>query len=306
MNKSENIRRLNKFYMNIVLSIVICGTILSRINSNTYFVIAEIIFILLPCLFLIKEDRKEISIKTLHLGNVDFEEIIYSIIIPLFAYPLITIINSVFIIFLPSVDIRNIRPVYTQTLNEFILQVLFLALIPTICEELLFRSYFLQEYRKNGEIFAIIYVSFLFSLTHLNPYNFIAPFLLSLLLNKIAILTNSVTPSIIGHFINNLLAIFFMDLQIGIIAIRNQKIIFTSSGYELFMILAALIMACSLVLVFIFRRLNKKHQEEDLYLQDLNNFKHDLVESKFSFSTYKYVILIFGLFIISFISIYFG
>jgi membrane protease YdiL (CAAX protease family) len=83
------------------------------------------------------------------------------------------------------------------------------ALIPAICEELLFRGAVLGWLRnslKNIHL-AVFFSAFIFSAFHLQFYGFVPRLLLGLYLGYILIWTGSMWSSIIAHFINNSMAV---------------------------------------------------------------------------------------------------
>lgn len=295
-----NVKKLNKIYAFIVISIVVFSIFVSKFNFGAFTMISEIIFILIPVLFLVKEERGELNARTLYLNKIDRQDIIFSFIIPIFTYPLFNIINSIITAFLPSVDITGSLEI--NDTKTIMLQIFFLAIIPSICEELLFRSYFLPEFRKNGEIYAILYVAFLFSLTHLNPYNFVIPFLLGLLLNHITLITRSAIPAIIIHCVNNILALFLADFQFGVFLPKEILMRISTSEIVLFVMLLTLF--CTGALFLILRKFSDKYMNKNKRRDVIQEFKNHIANSKFELRIYSPVLIIFILFIISFISLY--
>ena len=301
---SEKIRNLNKAYMQIVLNLIVGSTILSRINSLYYFVVVEIFFVLAPCLILVKQKHGEISMKALNLNKITKEELKLSFIVPLLAYPLIILINTIFIMILPELQLLPYFQINIFSIN-FLLNLFIYVFVPAITEELLFRGYFLDEYKEVNQLYALILVSFLFALAHLNPYNFISSFLLSLLLGHLVLIIDSIIPAIIGHFVNNSIVLLFSNFQIQLLNIRNGVLTLSkNTDYDLFWLVAMLVIFSSFFLVKILVEVNKKRITEEEEKQHIEELKIFIKEHKFNYKTYKYILLIIFLFAITFLTLY--
>ena len=85
---------------------------------------------------------------------------------------------------------------------------IFMCLVPAICEEIFFRGTLVNAYNVYGEKFAIVVSALVFALFHFDIQNFIAPFLLGLLFATVIEYTGSILPSIVAHFVNNIIAVF--------------------------------------------------------------------------------------------------
>lgn len=96
----------------------------------------------------------------------------------------------------------------TSTINEFLQICLFVSLIPAVCEEILFRGYLMQNLLvKNKAKYAVVVSAFLFSLIHANIVGFVPIFVIGLYLGILVLVTDSIFPSIVFHFLNNLFII---------------------------------------------------------------------------------------------------
>ncbi|MCG8482999.1 MAG: CPBP family intramembrane metalloprotease [Clostridia bacterium] len=112
-------------------------------------------------------------------------------------------------------DAMKLTKIFIQA-NSFgtiIVNMLLIAVIPAIGEELLFRGVLIRFFKKwSGHIhLAVILSSFLFSALHLQFYGFLPRFALGLILGYSFVWTGSLWVPIILHFVNNgsVLAIFY-------------------------------------------------------------------------------------------------
>ena len=98
-------------------------------------------------------------------------------------------------------------------IKETLLGVLSVAVVPAIIEETMIRGVVMQPLRKFGDKYAILMSAFVFACMHGNmvqiPYTVIG----GCLLGYLAIVTGSLWPSIILHFINNLYSVIAIGVN---------------------------------------------------------------------------------------------
>ncbi len=175
----------------------------------------------------------------------------------------------------------------TNSTKDVIIYIISTAIIPAICEELIFRGVFLGILRKYGDCFAIIASSLVFAGIHGNisqiPFTFIFGLILAFSVCK----TNSILPAIIIHFINNLYSVI-MDI------IRTSEI-FTDNIYvSVYYLIIALF--CTLgIISFIFLIVNNKlfFQSTDYAVDISISLKNKML----SFTLNPGILLTFTLFI---------
>ena len=96
---------------------------------------------------------------------------------------------------------------YAYLLKDFVLS----AILPGICEEFLHRGIMLHAGKKAGNPrYVLIISSILFGLMHLNINQFFYAAILGLLMGYVALVSNSIFPSMIIHFMNNFLSSYFV------------------------------------------------------------------------------------------------
>lgn len=136
----------------------------------------------------------------------------------------------------------------SSTPFENILYVISTAVVPAFAEEFAFRGVLMGSLRKYGDAFAIITSSVMFGAMHGNITQIPFAFILGLIFAFIDCKTNSIIPSIIIHFVNNLYAI--------IIDILNSNSTFEENTLNL--IYLGLIIAFCILGIISFIYLTKK------------------------------------------------
>ena len=98
-----------------------------------------------------------------------------------------------------------------DSLLDLGINLILIAIIPAVGEELLFRGYLQESFSKwlqNAHL-AIIFSAFLFSAIHLQFHGFFPRFFLGILLGYLFLLSGSIMIPIFAHFVNNALVVIF-------------------------------------------------------------------------------------------------
>ncbi|MFN0201700.1 MAG: type II CAAX prenyl endopeptidase Rce1 family protein [Bacteroidia bacterium] len=114
----------------------------------------------------------------------------------------------------------------TKSSIFFLSNLFVLALLPAICEELLFRGFLQQLFcQKMKPIWAIIWSSFIFSAIHFQFLGFLPRFLLGMMLGYLFYRSKHLITSIVAHFAFNSVTIVAMYV------VATQKMQIDVEGY---------------------------------------------------------------------------
>ncbi len=103
-----------------------------------------------------------------------------------------------------------------------LLAILLVAVLPAICEELIFRGVVLQGLRKNfSDVTAILLSALMFALMHGSLEQLVYPFIMGAILGWICLRTGSIWGSAIVHFINNALVVILAYCDVNILNFVN-------------------------------------------------------------------------------------
>lgn len=141
---------------------------------------------------------------------------------------------------------------WSTTLDEpyqMIIYMVYVAVIPAVVEELLFRGTVCKSLRTYGDRSAILISAVLFSLMHANAEQAIYTFVAGLLLAWIYVRTENIAFPIVLHFINNGISALsdIIEAQIS----ESAANIFSTTCETLVLLLAAISVLC---LAFLFKR----------------------------------------------------
>jgi membrane protease YdiL (CAAX protease family) len=130
--------------------------------------------------------------------------------------------------------------------------ILKVVIMAPIVEELIFRGVIMHGLMRNYSKFTAVFVSALmFALFHLNPWQFPATFILGLLLGLLMVRTRNIYLCILGHTINNGLALISIQFSNEL-----QNTSFFQSSKSSQMVISTLITAVALVFILIFSSRN--------------------------------------------------
>lgn len=220
--------------------------------------------------------KKQISIKSL----------ILSVLIGL---------TMMFALYLPSLFFVNIldKIGYTgipstlefDTPLKIVLNIIFVALFPAICEEVIFRGVILSGLKKFGDKFAILVSSVFFMLIHQNPEQTLYPLLCGLVLGIVYVKTGNLLFTMLIHFLNNTMAILSEVIPLG-----TAPLFLGITPFMLIIIVAIIIFAVSLFFIL------KIKSEDNIadsnikililnrdYIQTLNNHEVPFLIKKYNF-----------------------
>lgn len=205
--KSPSILETNLIYLAIALLLITLGSKAQYREIYTGLLITEYLIVLLPILLYLK--LKDYSIgHNLKLNKISFKQAIFILFIVIFSYPIAVFFNFIGIMILSKFIYIKPNPVpIPSTWEQFLIGFLVIGLTPGICEEIMFRGMVMSSYESLGRKKAIIYSAVLFGLFHFNAQNLFGPIYLGILFGIIAYKTNSLISTILGHTVNNTIAL---------------------------------------------------------------------------------------------------
>lgn len=172
-----------------------------RFNPELKSSLAELLFILIPASLLLKYNGMKLKLSKIQLLDI------------------ILICGSAVSLVFINIIMNASQFMYLvereQNLNSFlafITCVFSSAIIPSVSEELYFRAFWFDFFKKNGIVLSIIISSIFFSLFHLSPDKFLQTFLFALYAVYIYHITKNILVPIVMHFSYNFMIIVLIKL----------------------------------------------------------------------------------------------
>ncbi len=140
-------------------------------------------------------------------------------------------INDLFVDFLQKFGyVPDLVTLPEKSFWTVLYSVVFIAVIPAIVEEFLFRGLMLKGAESFGKLQAVFVSALAFSLYHMSPSQTAYQFVIGVLYGFIAITSESIIPTVILHFLNNFIIIFLYYFFPSFAVVGILKIILTIVG----------------------------------------------------------------------------
>lgn len=113
------------------------------------------------------------------------------------------------------------QSISSYSFASLLLNLLFTAVLPGICEEVAHRGMLLRSYSSLGPWKAIMLSALMFGLLHVNIEQFFYATIIGIFLGVITIMSNSIIPAMIIHFINNALSTYLLFSEVNGMPLGN-------------------------------------------------------------------------------------
>ncbi|HLR20924.1 MAG TPA: type II CAAX endopeptidase family protein [Tissierellaceae bacterium] len=262
-----SILEANIIYLILAIGLLFIGSYVQSREIYSGLLITEYILILLPILLYLKLRRYSLK-KVLRLNKISFRQIIIVIIITVFTYPIAVFVQTIFINIITSFkDVVPTEVPIPDNGPQYLVSIFIIAISPGICEEVMFRGLMLDAYESIGRKKSIMISAILFAIFHFTFLNLLGPFILGIVFGIMVYQTNSIYSSIIGHIVNNSLALtigyYINKYQYLIDDMIDQQMVSSNGSNSMMSSLFILgILVLSLLIVI---TLLKKLSEDDFY-----------------------------------------
>lgn len=135
--------------------------------------------------------------------------------------------------------------------------ILVIAVVPAVMEEILFRGILLGNVKDGlGYVRSVFIVGFCFCLYHASVEQTIYQFICGCLFALLAIRSQSITPTVIIHFLNN--AVIIVLCACGLVDPVTGELMFPQTAFIVVTVLSALCLVGAVVWLILDKQLNKK------------------------------------------------
>jgi len=241
-------------------------------NENLFFtriVIAfsQFMFILFPVLILVQLQDNNFS-ETFRLKLPGVKVLLLSVLAILFVQPFLQVYlyyQNALIFSLPfgSGFIKQLKEVFdslesttkflveAQTVPDFILIVLSIAVAPAICEEFLFRGLVFKNFEKVlSSSKSIFFTGLLFALFHFHPFNIVPLTILGIFLTFVVFHSGSIYTAVVCHFVNNFISALAVFVY-GTDSLENIDNMQMTTGEQIQFVIIGIISVILFVLIMI-------------------------------------------------------
>ncbi len=241
-------------------------------NENLFFtriVIAfsQFMFILFPVLILVQLQDNNFN-ETFRLKLPGLKVLLLSVLAILIVQPFLQVYlyyQNALIFSLPfgSGFIKQLKEVFdslesatkflveAQTVPDFILIVLSIAVAPAICEEFLFRGLVFKNFEKVlSSSKSIFFTGLLFALFHFHPFNIVPLTILGIFLTFVVFHSGSIYTAVVCHFVNNFISALAVFVY-GTDSLENIDNMQMTTGEQIQFVIIGIISVILFVLIMI-------------------------------------------------------
>ena len=245
------------YAVGLVLLIYV-GSYLQLKFKRAGIVLTQVMIISLPLLFayFIKSDFKKVF--SLKLPKI--RHLIASFSLWIGTYFVVMVITNIILYFFPQNQeiIKSLNKVLFIK-DNLLLNLLMIAVMPAICEEMFFRGFILTSFKNNKKSYkgAIIFSGIMFGIMHMDFIRIIPTAILGMALAYAVCKSGSIVCSMFMHFLNNGFAVLVMHMSNKYLAnIQNNQV--TSLSLSSIGVMLAIGFMFVLSGVLLFEKENKK------------------------------------------------
>lgn len=208
-------------YVLTCIILLVFGSLLQELNLLGGLLITELVLVIGPPILYTLWYRYPFT-QTFHITPISIKTVVLTIITTGAAFVLAGLVALLQGVILPQS--QEYQEIWIEALRQlhqlpFPVTVAVIALLPGICEELLFRGFLLRGVRgKYSDSVSIIVVGGLFGIFHFDVYRFVPVTLLGILFGYMVVRTGSIFTGMVAHMTNNAIAI-----SISYVVLRLQE-----------------------------------------------------------------------------------
>lgn len=209
MNKTKSINRLFLCMVSWALvSPYLLQGILSQLSMVQLSVAGEILFAVPVILYLvIRRIRPDTWIPFRKIG---ISTLLMSVLTGILLLPLVTFINAFSMLFATNYVSESSEQLVS---NPFWVNLLIIAVIPAVMEELIYRGIFYHAYREKGVILGAVASAIVFGVMHRNLNQFFYAAVLGVVFCILVEITGSIYASMAAHFAINGWNVLLLAIQ---------------------------------------------------------------------------------------------
>jgi membrane protease YdiL (CAAX protease family) len=290
----------------IIASLGVLDNFNNEISSIIFTVIIQVlIMFFIPftiySIMHLKDGGVKKTLEMVNLKKVKFKVVLIAIALGVLAFFINIAVSTVFSGVLsffgyqfPSLSTASEESLFNPFIT-FIIDLTLIGILPALCEEFLHRGILLNGLNKIGFRKAILISSLMFGLIHFNVNQFSYAFVLGLLMGFVAVVSKSLWPAIIIHFVNNGISVYlshaninnwvgsnFYDIINNFLISQNFILTFTSC----FLFLGLIVVAVFWLIAMLFKLTTVNQVQNainsifELDLDNLNLTQYEITEKR--------------------------
>ncbi len=157
-------------------------------------------------------------------------------------------------------------PIPMDNFGYLVLNLILLAVLPAICEELVFRGIIFNGLKQYGNMKAVFLSATLFMLVHSSVEQTVYPFFVGIVLALLMLRTNNIIYPILLHFLNNAIVVVINYISVHSGAVSE----FTLSTFNILFAIALAVLAVLCIVIVFKIILKNKNKSNSTSQENLN------------------------------------
>ncbi len=287
-SRLAGIQYLSMMIVWLIAGLLVSITRLDRfMNYYSSHALAEL-EILIPVVVILFMNRFEVMRGT-RMKVIGIKPILWGLLLTLILIPITSFLNLFSQLFVPNEIIQQIQYFSAVTGSvvwdkPFLLNLFYMAILPAVVEEFLFRGVLFQGFRNCGFLKTAILTSLMFALSHGNLNQFLYAFVIGLFLVYLVEATGSIYAPMLVHMGLNSVTVILVYLQrflpenisSAIVETENTSVRDLSMVY--WIIYAIITIACIVLGIIVIRTIAKACGREVVYKEAKKS--HDRLRGK--------------------------
>ena len=261
----------------VVLGLILGVTgLMKHFNYYSSSMLAELEF-LIPVVVLLFIDKFEVMRGT-RMKVIGIRTILWTILFTILILPVTYYLNMVSQLFVPNA-VNETVSYFATTAGQDIwakplwLNILYIAILPPVIEEFIFRGALFQGFRNCGLFKTAFFTALMFGLAHGNLNQFMYAFAVGMFLAYLVEASGSVYATMLAHSLINGSTIFIMYLErhlpenvtSAMVEVESKTSSVQDLGLMFWIIGAAIAGACAVLAVIVLRTIAKSAGREMVY-----------------------------------------
>ena len=261
----------------VVMSLLLGLTgLINRFNYYSSSTLAELGF-LIPVVVLLIINRFEVMRGT-RMKVIGIRTILWTILFTVLILPVTYYLNLVSQLFVPNAVEESVSYFATNAgqniwANPLWLNILYIAILPPLVEEFIFRGVLFQGFRNCGLFKTAFFTALMFGLAHGNLNQFMYAFAVGMFLAYLVEASGSVYATMLAHSLINGSTVFIMYLErqlpenitSAMVEVESKTSSVQDLGLMFWIIGAAIAGACAVLAVIVLRTIAKSAGREMVY-----------------------------------------
>ena len=235
-NAERRIRNTNRLFLASLCFVTIAafgvGFLGIPLSMEMNLILTQLLFWIPIALYLLLTRTNPFRLIPFH--RISFSTLCMVVLFTMLLVPVVTWVNLISMLFVDNTVVEVDQQLHQ---NSFLMNLLLMAFMPALSEELMVRGIYFQQYKASGILKGALLSGIVFGLMHMNFNQFSYALVLGTIFALLVEATGSIFSSMIAHFVFNGYNVLLTQFQDQILGIAEEATVQEVSKAELVQLL---------------------------------------------------------------------